>query len=306
MPRYLLPVTASLIFHLGLIYILLALDNQTVSLPSMVQVTTKPKLPKHEPELKPIESVAVNQQEIDKQVERIKREKQQKIDKEKAAARKLEQMRENARKERIAAAEAKQKRIEEEKLKKRLEQEKKQKAQELAAEKKRIEEAKRKREAEEKAARIAEEKLQREEAERLRKIKLEEERLRKEQEERMRQQALEQELLNELESEAEIINSKINQRIQDEVKKYTAKIQSKIRQNWRAPTGDNGECIFTLSLDPAGYVIEVNHSGATCSVNMSRTGRNAVMAAQPFDVSEEPAVFNEIKNVRFILRNDEN
>ncbi len=262
-----------------------------------------------------INAKAVNNKRVEQLVEKLKKEKldarqkeqkrlddlkkaeneakQKRIEEEKKAEQARKQ-RETAEQQRVAeekkAADLKKKRIQEEKERKKKAEAEKKKKQE--AEKKRKEEAERKQKAEEERKRKA-----KEEAEKKRK---EEERKRKEAEEKARQEAIEKEMMEQMAKEQAELAAAHQAQVMSEVDRFVALLKGKIERNWISPEQKN-YCKFRLKLSPGGLVIGVN--ALEGNPQHCQSGERAIYKAEPLPVSNDPDVFEVLKNINLTLDN---
>ncbi|WP_196141039.1 cell envelope integrity protein TolA [Aliikangiella sp. G2MR2-5] len=250
-----------------------------------------------------INATAVNSKRVEQLVEKLKKER---LDKSRKEKQRLEDLKK-------AEEAAKKRRIEEEKKaadarKKKEDAERKRKAEEKKTadlKKKRIkeeEEKKKKAEAERKKKAEAEKKRKAEE-ERKRKAKEEAERKRKEAEEKARQEALEKEMQAAMEAEAAELAAAHQQQVMSEVDKYNLLIEGKIKRNWFKPENP-GDCTFRIRLAPGGLVIDIQVLGGDTAY--CESGRRAILRAEPLPVSNDPDVFEVLKVRTFKLENEKN
>ncbi len=253
-----------------------------------------------------INAKAIDSKRVEQLVERLKKEKltksrqeQKRLEDLKKAEEAAKQRRrdeekkaEDARKKRVAA-ENKRKAEEKkaEELKKKRIADEKARKKKDEAEKKRKAEAERKRKAEEEKKRKAKEVAER-------KRKAEEERKRKEAEEKARQEALEREMQAAMDAEAAELAAAKQAQINSEVAKFSALIEGKVRRNWIEPE-QNGYCEFSVQLANGGLVIGVTvNSGMT---QHCESGKRAIYKSEPLPVPKDPDVFEVMKNIRFTL-----
>ena len=255
-----------------------------------------------------INAKAVDSKRVEQLVEKLKKEKltksrqeQKRLEDLKKAEEAAKQRRrdeekkaEDARKKRVAAE---NKRKAEEKKAEELKQ--KRIADEKARKKKEDAEKKRKAEAERKR-KAEEEKKRKEKEEAERKRKAEEERKRKEAEEKARQEALEKEMQAAMDAEAAELAAAKQAQINSEVAKFSALIEGKIQRNWYKPEQE-GFCQFKIRLGAGGIVIDV--TVVEGDAQHCESGKRAVYRAEPLPVSKDPAVFEVIRNINMKLSN---
>lgn len=271
--------------------------------------------PKPEPkviQVQPIKSVAVDQQKLNEQIDKIKNRKAQQKAAEEKRVRDLEERANKAQRNRNDA----EKKIKDLNKKTRQSQQEKRKADAAAKKakekqkreqakatkaaadaKKKLDEKKRadKAAADAKKKRIAEEKKA-QAAENARKEKArkdEQERQRKAKEARERRQA-ELELQRQMASEQAARDTAYQQKVLSEVEKYTALIISRVEQSIIKDDAMKGKkCKVEINLAESGFVYKVNVLGGdplTCQA--TRTG---ILKAGNLPVSKEPAVFEKLK-----------
>lgn len=246
-----------------------------------------------------IKAVAVNEDQVRSEMERLKREKQQeqahreaqlKAVQDKIARQKqrLKQIQAQQAAAEHAAAQAAQQRKEEAKRKaqaQRRQQEAAQKQEEakrLAEQKRQQEEARRQAEQKRKQeeARIAEEKRKQEEAKRLA-------------EEAQRRQA-EQALQEQLAAEQA-------QRDQSVVAQYVGLIKQKVTRNWVRPTGwpAGQTCRIDIQLMPGGDVVQVHMVNSCGSTLFDQSVESAVTRASPLPLPPDGALFDHFREITF-------
>ncbi|WP_444995017.1 cell envelope integrity protein TolA [Aliikangiella sp. IMCC44359] len=290
----------SVLAHIGLIALLLS-NFQFSKVELKQSGAPKPQ----------INAKAVNSKRVEQLVEKLRKER---LDKRKSEKQRLEQLKnaekeaarkrkeeerkaEDARKKRKKAEE--QRKLEEKKtadLKKKRIAEEKQRKKKAEAEKKRKAEAERKRKADA-------ERKRKEEAERKRKAKEEAERKRKAAEEKARQEALEREMQAQMDAEAAELEAAHQQQVMSEVDKYAKLIEGRVRRNWIISS--KGHCKFKLKLSPGGLVLSV--SVVEGSSQHCVSGERAIYKSEPLPVSKDPDVFEVLKSINLTLdnRNDE-
>jgi len=291
-------IILSILIHAGLIGLLLT--NYQFSKVEMKQSgTPAPK----------INARAVNSKRVEQLVEKLKKEKvdkrlleQKRLDDlkkaEEAAKKRRQDEERKAEEARKSRAQAEQRRKDEEKkaadLKKKREQEEIERKKKADLEKRRKEEAERKRKAEEERKRKAE-------AERKRKA--EEERKRKAAEEKARQEALEKEMQEQMAAEAAELEAAQQQYIMTEKQKWIGLISGTIKRNWIEPETKD-YCRFQIKLAPGGLVIDIRvlqGNQAHCE-----SGRRAILKAEPVPVPSDPVVFDSLRTLTFDLENEKN
>jgi colicin import membrane protein len=327
MTRYIGSITISFFLHAIIIAGLLWSSKDKFVMPAFIPASIVPEqspeesdTPDKELENVPdiVESVAVDVKQLEKEISRINNDKQRKKAKEERRKRLIKERQEKAKRDKAKAI-AEKKRKKEEAIKQarleaeRIAEEKRVKQQEAElAEQKVQQELIKKKQQEMEAQRKAQEKKQKEAQEKkrkeaARKKKEQEERKQKEEEQRLIEEAmLEQMMLDEINQESLEINSSLSQRIRDEMQLYQAKIQAKITSKWRKPRNEYGSCAYTIRLAPGGALVDViDLGGPTCTENIRRTGRAAILASDPLPMSSESEVFNEMREITFTVTSKE-
>ena len=291
-------ILISVIAHIGLMALLIS--NFQFSKVEIVQSGVQ------EPK---INAKAINSKRVEQLVEKLKKDrltKQRNENKrledlkkaEDAAKRRRQEEEQKAEDARKRRQQAEQKRKDEEKkaadLKKKREKEEIERKKKADLEKRRKEEAERKKKADA-------EKRRKEEAERKRKAKEEADRKRKAAEEKARQEALEKEMQAQMDAEAAELAAAHQQQVMTEVDKFNTMIRSKIERNWFKPE-TIGQCTFQIKISPGGLVINIDvleGSQAHCE-----SGRRAILRAEPLPMSKDPDVFEVLKVRTFKLENE--
>jgi len=249
-------------------------------------------------------ATAVNAENVQKHIKKIKQKDMNKKNKEIERLRELKREEEKVRK----------KRIEEEQKVKKAKQRQKEAEQKREQEEKKTADAKKKRIADEKALKekialdkkkkIEEEKKA--ETERIRKKKVAEqerkeaERKKKLAEEKAAQEALEKELEKQMADEAAALNEAKQQQVLTEVDKYNLLIRNKIKRNWIAPE-QKGSCIFRIGIAPGGLIISITVLSG--DIQHCESGRRAINKSEPLPISSDPDVFAVLKTRTFELEN---
>ena len=231
-----------------------------------------------------VKAVAIDNQQVEQELQRIKEQENEKLKKQQELEKKLKEL------ENQAARVEKQRRVEEKRLadaKKKQEQEKKlseleqQKLAQLKKEQQELEQ-KRRLEEEKKKAEAADKKRKEEE-----RIRAEEEQKRKQQEEALkRQQAEEQRRLE------------AQQASQDQqlLRSIAADIYRRVVGNFNKSGLPPGlECELTVRTIPGGEVINVSISRSSGNEIFDRRAMAAVEKASPLPLPEDPVTFDRLK-----------
>lgn len=278
---------------------------------------TQPKplpVPTSQP-MEPIKAVAVDKSQLDKAINKIKKQKSDALAAEKkrladierrateakkrrareeARIKKLEQQRKKKEQEKIkadnAAKAAKRKAANAEKIRKQKEQEK-QKADEAAAA------ARSKRIKEEAAAKKAEDLRKKKKAEadaRRKKQVAEQQRKAKEAKERAQQEAL---IAEQMAAEMASRNRARRQQMLSEIDRFSALITQTINRNMikDRSTMAGKSCKLTISLAPSGFVTQVNIGQGDRVV--CEAAKTAIYKAGTLPVSKDPEVFKEMRKI---------
>ncbi|MCL1144276.1 cell envelope integrity protein TolA [Shewanella gaetbuli] len=299
-----IPLAISAGVHIGAI-VILALG---------VSFDDKPKPTPQAASAPAIQAVVVDQQRINDHVEKLKKQKQDAENKEKARQAELERQANEARK----AREQEQQRIKNLEIQRKQKELETQKANEAAKaakikqqqEKERAQQAEKLRKqkeqeriAAEEAAKKAAEKRRQEEAaakkaEEERKRKAEEERKRKQREaEKARQ---EQEMADALAAEQAALSQTRNKQVLSEVGRFTAMIRATIQRNLVVDENMRGKnCRVFIRLAPDGLVI----SSQTLEGDqvVCRAAKAAINKAGRLPVSNEPDVYNKLKEINLLV-----
>ncbi|MGJ8682388.1 cell envelope integrity protein TolA [Paraglaciecola sp.] len=262
--------------------------------------------PKPTPELSMpgpiIEAVAIDESVLKKQAQKIENEKRQERLKEQKRLKDIERRKkevEDKRKKKIAdAAALKKKKAQELKDKKQAEQAaiaareklKKEKAKAKKLEDERKRKAREKKKADDLAKKAKE---KREKAEKARK-----DAERKKQQEAKEKAAQEKALQDQLKEEQAARQQRRNKQVLTELQKYEAMIKQVIQRNMIVDDVMRGKsCRFNIRLASNGLVIQVKELGGDALV--CRAGKTAILKADTLPVSSEPDVYEKMRNINF-------
>lgn len=298
------PLLLSVALHLGIVIILVAGFKFSPSIPESMEVNfagevseniAEPEDEKSEPlQREIVEATAVDKSAVSARAKELREaaaERQRQVEI-------LEKRAEEAKKQR----EAEQQRQRELELKQKAERERLAKEREDALKRKQeaekaAEAAEKRRKAEEEAARKAEEERKRREEEARR---LEEERKRKEAEERERAER-ERQLQEELERERQARAAARSRQLQSEVGKYKALIKQTVQRRLITDPSMRGkECRVNIRLASSGFVVSVNVLSGDTAV--CQATQNAVLKAGTLPVSDDPEVFDELKDINLTVQ----
>ncbi len=247
-----------------------------------------------------IEATALDEAQVEAELERIKAQeaaarqaeqaRQEKLKRQRMAEeRRLRELKRKQQKEKKTLqqlAEAKRKKAREEarrlaELKKRQQEEKARLAKlekaRREAEKKRLEEQKKKREEEERKKRLAEEKKRQQE-----------EAKRQAEAEALRQQQLAQQ----------------RQRINRQAAEATAKVKQKVERYWLKPASYQSglSCTIQVRVIPGGEVVEAKVIQSSGDRAFDRSAEVAVRKASPLPIPDDPALFSRFREFKFIFK----
>lgn len=259
-----------------------------------------------------VKAAMVNNADVQKQVERLKKEKadakraeqlrQKKLKEEQKRIRDLERQRKKKQAEKRAADRAAKKARDEAAKQKKASADaiKKAKAKQKAeaAKAKRIKDERIRQEkaaADAKAKRVAAEKAAKAKAERVRKEKLAKEKAAREQ--RQREEALAKELAE----EQAALNKARQAKVMTEIQKYTSLISATIKRHWVTDQSMKGkECVLNIKLAPSGFVTRVNTMSGDAIVCQS--AKAAVIKAGTLPVSKDPQVYAKLKEINLTVQ----
>ncbi len=284
MPSWTPPFLKALVLH-GAIIAVLFWRWQSQPEPVIAPPSPAPEI---------IEATALDEAQVEAELERIKAQE--------AAARQAEQARqEKLKRQRMAEErrlrELKRKQQKEKKTLQQLAEAKRKKAREEA---KRLAELK-KRQQEEKA-RLAKLEKARREAE---KKRLEEQKRKREEEERQKRLAEEK---KRQEAEAEALRqqqlARQRQRINRQAAEATAKVKQKVERYWLKPASYQSglSCTIQVRVIPGGEVVEAKVIQSSGDRAFDRSAEVAVRKASPLPIPDDPALFSRFREFKFIFK----
>ncbi|EGN74654.1 TolA protein [Idiomarina sp. A28L] len=237
-----------------------------------------------------VNAVAVDQAQLEAQVQRIQDQR--------AAAQRAEEQRIADLERR--AREAEQQRQREEQRARQVAAEREQAAEQTRRAREQAQQAERERaEAEQQRQQAAERLRQQQEAEQraaAERQRLEEERRAQEQAARERAER-ERQLQERLEREQAERNRARQQRVLTEVERYQALIRSAVQRNWIVDSSMRGQsCVLTISLARDGFVTNVQVGEGDRAV--CESARAAVLRAGNLPVSDDADVYEQLRNFR--------
>ena len=258
---------------------------------------SKKPTPAPKPVVNIVKAAAIDKKQIDLELQRLKKQEDEKIAKEIKRQKDLEKK----------ADEAKKKRLKEEKklkeIKKKKEQETKKRKQEqarvkkLEKEKKELEKKKKLELEKQKKAEAERKKLEAEKKKQAEEDKKKEiERKRKEAEDKQRleqEKALQEQLDAELEAEQQ-------ERDLSTIQKYQALIVRAVENNFnQLNLPENLSCVILIRMLEGGKVVEASIVKSSGNDLFDRRAETAVYSASPLPVPEEIRLFEKMRNIRF-------
>lgn len=113
-----------------------------------------------------------------------------------------------------------------------------------------------------------------------------------------RQRELEQELAEQLAQEQAAMQQVAERRIMTELEKYQSLIQQTIQRNINFDGGYSGKyCVLNVKLASNGLVLSAK--GIKGDNSLCRVAERAAIRAQTLPVSDDPEVFNKLKEINF-------
>ncbi len=271
-----------------------------------VRPATPPPKPAGAP--KAVQAVAVNEQLVRAEMERLQSEQEQARQSDLAQKKRMAEEAERARKARqqeekrlaalklkAAEEEARRKQVEAVETQRlaRLEKERKQLEEQQAAERQRLAELEKQRKMAAEEAKRAEEERKRKEAEAKRLAEVE----------RKRQEA-EQALKAQLAAEERRLAAERQGQLHELKSQYVALIRDKIQRNWLRPAGTPEEfsCKLTVHQILGGEVVNVHFQRSCGNAALDRSVENAVRKASPLPAPPDPELFEREIDLTFVPR----
>ncbi|WP_241973640.1 cell envelope integrity protein TolA [Aliidiomarina shirensis] len=287
------PIGVSLLLHLFLGTAIVMSMEYTPTLP---EVQDQPSIQsavddsESAPPQEIVNAVAVDQAQVEAQVQRIQ---EQRAEQQRAEEQRIADLERRAR-------EAEQQRQREEQRARQVAAEREQAAERTRRAREEAQQAERERaEAEQQRQQAAERLRQQQEAEEraaAERQRLEEERRAQEQAARERAER-ERQLQERLEREQEQRNRARQQRVLTEVERYQALIRGAIQRNWLTDSSMRGKtCVLTISLARDGFVTNVQIGEGDRAV--CESARAAVLRAGNLPVSDDADVYEQLRNFR--------
>ncbi|MDH4274995.1 MAG: cell envelope integrity protein TolA [Gammaproteobacteria bacterium] len=230
--------------------------------------TPRPPLPE---ELQVLQAVAVDERQVQAEMEKIRRIEDRKHQSEQERVRKVEEQVQQE-KDRLAELEAQRKH--------NMERQKKAEAERLKAEQQQAE-----------AQRLAEE--SRREASKL----MDKQRKLEDAQQRKRQ----------LEEEAKRLEQQRSSQVKGEVDKYTRLVRERVEQKWMRPVNwkQGAKCVVSVRVIPGGDVVDARIV-KSCGDSLSdRSVETAVRQAAPLPVPSDPQAFAQFRSFTFTFNPDE-
>lgn len=245
-------------------------------------MNSKPIMQAGQPKPTPvIQAVVIDERQIKEHFQKIEQEKQRKIAEQKARA---------------LAKKRKEQRLAKERQRRELERQRREKKlQEIARQKK---EAARKA----KEKRLVEQRLKQEQKRR----QQEAQRLAKQQELRQRELKaerlkIEQEIQEQLALEQQEFQKVRQQQMMDEISRYRSLIQATIQRHLIVQEGMRGKsCVVNIRLAEDGFVTQVQRISGDPVV--CRQTETAIYKSKRLPISEDPSVYDQMKNINIIVK----
>lgn len=236
-----------------------------------------------------VKAVAIDEQQVQAEVDRLKKIEDQKRKQEAERVNKLERKR---KQEEQRIAELKKKRAAEEKRRKQEAEKAKQEAARLAKLKK------------EKAALEQKRKAEQKRLQELETRRKQEEELKRKAEEQAARAAAEAELKKKLAEEERQRQAVQTQRLNTLREKYMLAIQGKVRSKWLRPPGvSKMSCLVKVQQVPGGEVVNVQVSQCNGTAAFTRSVELAVYKASPLPPPPSPEVFD--RDIEFTFKSEE-
>ena len=258
-----------------------------------------------------VQAKAVNEPEVDLEIERLKKQEEHKRREETEKQRREDEAKKKSEADKKAEAEKKRK-AEEQKLtdvKRKLEEEQKHKAE--AEKKRKAEEQKaldakrnldddQKRKIEAEKQPKADEQRKRADAKKAKEKKLEDETRRKENERALKELLAADENARQQQRRQE----EQTQQAKIEIAKYEALIKQKVERSWARPaSAEKGmECIVRVRLVQSGEVMQALVVRSSGNDVFDRSVENAVYKASPLPLPEDKSLFGEFREIEFLFK----
>lgn len=126
-------------------------------------------------------------------------------------------------------------------------------------------------------------------------------------EETRRQKLTEQSLQEQLAAEEKARQQAAHStRVATVVDRYTALIRQRVTNNWNRPLGavKGLKCEVRVRLTPSGQVLLANVERSSGNAVFDRSVENAVHKAAPLPLPEDPALFDNFREIRFVFDPD--
>jgi colicin import membrane protein len=126
--------------------------------------------------------------------------------------------------------------------------------------------------------------------------------------EEARQQKLTEQSLREQLAAEEKASQQVAQsaRVATVVDRYTALIRQRVTNNWNRPLGavKGLKCEVHVRLTPSGGVLSANVVRSSGNAVFDRSVENAVYKAEPLPLPEDPTMFDNFREIRFVFDPD--
>lgn len=119
-----------------------------------------------------------------------------------------------------------------------------------------------------------------------------------------RKAELDKALSEEIKSEKEMLSEAEQTRINNEVDKYKAVIISTISRSWLVPpqANKNLSCQLLVKIGPGGVVLDVKTLKSSGDILLDRSARTAVLKASPLPVPSKPELFDKFRELKLTVR----
>jgi colicin import membrane protein len=234
-------------------------------------------VPSHPEQSRIVQAVAVDQNQVAAEVERLRRAEERERREQQAREQRLAEDLEKAKR----AREAEEARIA------RLKEEREKIERQKVEEQKRLAEAEAKRKREEEQQRLAEQKRK------------EEEQRRKQEEEARRQQELQEALAAEERARAE---AEQNSKDVSAIAQYAQQIKAKITSVFINPApGAKLSCVILIRMIPGGDVVSATITRSSGNAAFDRQAETAVHKAAPLPVPADPRLFQKMREIEIVF-----
>jgi len=127
-------------------------------------------------------------------------------------------------------------------------------------------------------------------------------------EEKSRQKAAEQTLQEQLAAEEQVRQrAAFAARAATEIDKYRLLIRQRVSRSWNRPVGvaKGLKCVVSVRLTPTGEVLSANVVRSSGNGLFDRSVENAVYKAAPLPLPEDPALYENFREIEFLFNPEE-